>query len=147
MINHFGYWFPFVFAGIWVLIIFTISRGGWAALAASYSTSTPFKGHSVGFISASINGANYNNSLILKYNEVGIYLRPIFFFRLFHKPLLIPWKEIKEGPDKKYLFISFKELIIGTPTVATIRFRKSTFDDYLSPSIRNDVRMKGLIHK
>ena len=146
MIDHFGYYFPFLFAGLWVLVSFIISRAGWAALAANYSTSIPFKGHSVGFISASINGANYNNSLILKYNEVGIYLRPIIFFRLFHRPLLIPWREIKEGPDKKYLFTSFKELIIGSPSVATIRLRKSTFDDYLSPSIRTDERMKELTH-
>ncbi|HEY2350266.1 MAG TPA: hypothetical protein VGH64_14715, partial [Puia sp.] len=104
---YFGFYFPFLFVGMWVLIIFIISRIGWAALAANYSTSAPFKGHSVGFTSASINGANYNNSLILKYNEVGIYLRPIIFFRLFHKPILIPWKEIKEVRDKKYLFASF----------------------------------------
>ena len=96
MIDHFGYYFPFLFAGLWVLVSFIISRAGWAALAANYSTSIPFKGHNVGFISASINGANYNNSLILKYNEVGIYLRPIIFFRLFHRPLFIPWREIKE---------------------------------------------------
>lgn len=136
IMDHFGFYFPFLFAAMWVFIIFIISRAGWAALAANYSTSTPFKGHSVGFISASINSANYNGSLILKYNETGIYLTPIFLFRLFHKPLFIPWREIKEVRDKKYLFTSFKVLVIGSPSVATIRFRKSTFDDYLAPSLR-----------
>jgi hypothetical protein len=147
MINQFVYFFPFLFIGIWVLVMFIISRAGWAALAANYSTIAPFKGHSVGFISASINSANYNGSLILKYNEDGIYLRPIILFRLFHRPLFIPWREIKEGPDKKYLFTSYKELMIGSPIVATIRLRKSIFDDYLSPSIRTDERMKGITHR
>jgi hypothetical protein len=81
----------------------------------------------VGIISAKINSANYNNSLILKYNEDGIYLKPIILFRLFHKPILIPWREIKEVRDKNILFFSFKDLIVGQPFVAKIRLNKSTF--------------------
>src|SRR3977135_2062016 len=99
-----GYYFPFLFAGMWILITFIISRMGWSDLSAHYETINPFLGQRVGIISASINSANYNNSLILKYNEVGIYLRPIIIFRLFHKPILIPWTEIKEVRNKNILF-------------------------------------------
>ena len=125
--GNFGYFPPLLFAGSWILISFIISRAGWADLVTHYQTNTAFIGRRVGIISASINSANYKNSLILKFNEDGIYLRPIILFRLFHKPILIPWKEIKEIQDKKFLFFSYKKLIVGQPFVATIVLKKSTF--------------------
>jgi hypothetical protein len=125
--SNMGYYFPFLFVGMWILVTFIISRVGWSDLAANYETINPFIGQRVGIISASINSANYNNSLIMKYNEVGIYLKPIIIFRLFHKPILIPWKEIKEVRYKKILLFSYEELIVGSPFVAMIRLKKSTF--------------------
>jgi hypothetical protein len=126
--GQFGYFFPFLFIGMVILIIFIISKMGWADLAAKYQSSATFIGKRVGIISASINNANYKNSLVLKYNEEGIYLRPVFLFRLFHKPIFIPWKEIKEVRDKKILFYTFKELIVGNPFVAIIGVKKSVLD-------------------
>lgn len=126
--KHFVYFFPFIFAGMWVLVTFVLSKLGWANLATPYLFDRPFEGKRVGVITASINNVNYKNSLILKYNEEGIYLRPVVLFRLFHKPVLIPWKEIKEVRTKKVLFISFKELIVGHPFVAVIGLNQSTFN-------------------
>jgi hypothetical protein len=104
----FGYIFPFFFIGMWALITYIISKMGWADLVANYETTTSFPGHRLGIISASINGISYNNVLILRYNEEGIYLRPIWLFRLFHKPVLIPWKEIKEVRNRKFSFSILK---------------------------------------
>lgn len=127
--NNVVYFFPFIFVGMWTLVTFIISKMGWATLVDNYQTSPHFEGQRVGIISASINSINYRNSLILKYNQDGIYLRPTILFRLFHKPVLIPWKEIKEVRDKKILLFSFKELIIGQPFVAIIGISKSVFDE------------------
>ena len=121
------YFFPLFFAGMWVLVTFIISKMGWADLATNYLFEGEFTGKRIGIISASINSANYRNALILKYNQEGIYLRPIIIFRLFHKPVFIPWKEIKEARDKKILFYTFKQLIIGDPFVAIIGIKKSIF--------------------
>jgi len=125
--SFFGYIFPFLFAGIWILINYIISKMAWADLVKNYETEASFSGHRVGIISASINGISYNNALILRFNEEGIYLRPVWVFRLFHKPVLIPWKEIKEVRDRKFFFFNLKEIIVGNPFVAKITMRKSTF--------------------
>ena len=92
-----------------------------------YFINDQFIGQRVGIISASINNANYKNSIVLKYNKDGLYLRPIILFRLFHKPILIPWKEIKEVRSKKILFYTFKELIIGHPFIAIIAIKASVY--------------------
>ena len=110
-----SYIFPFLFRGMWVSATFIISKMGWSDLASKYQTNAVFTGDKAGLISASINNANYKNSLILKYNEEGLYLKPIFLFSLFHKPILIPWEEIKEVRDKKIFFYDLKELIVGIP--------------------------------
>src|SRR5436190_2273872 len=125
--SYFGYFFPFFFISMWVLVVFIISKMGWADLVTNYQSDAAFIGERVGLISASINSANYKNSLILKYNEEGIYLRPILLFRLFHKPVLIPSSEIKEVRSKKILFFTFKELIVGDPFVAIIGLKETVF--------------------
>jgi len=100
---------------------------GWDDLVANYEASVPFTGQRVGIISASINSLGYRNSLVLKYNDQGMLLKPVFILRLFHKPIFIPWSEIKEIRDKKILFTNLKQFIIGNPFVAVIGMEKSTF--------------------
>lgn len=126
--SYITYLFPFFFIGMWVLVIFIILKMRWADLVTNYQSGNTFTGKKVGIISASINRADYSNSLILKYNEEGIYLKPIFIFRLFHKPVLIPWREIKEVRNKKILFYSFKELMVGAPFVAIIGLKETVYN-------------------
>lgn len=86
-------------------------------------------GTRVGIISATVNGkANYRNSLVLKYNEQGMYLKPVLLFSLFHKPILIPWEEIIEVKNKTKLFHTAKEIIIGDPMVAAIEINNNVYD-------------------
>ena len=77
------------------------------------------------FISLLVNRQQYRNTIILKYNEEGLYLKTVFVFRLFHEPVFIPWKEIKEVRDKKILFSNFKASIIGNPIVAKLGISES----------------------
>jgi len=129
--NDFLPFFPVFFIAMWVLAVFIISKRGWSKLAGAYRTDADsFTGTDVGSISAKINSINYNNCLVLKYNDQGILLKTIFLFRLFHPPILIPWNEIREVEDKKILFFTFKKLTIGSPLVATIMFRRSTFEAF-----------------
>lgn len=141
MIDKLPFILPFVFIGMWTLVTYIISRMGWSNLIDKYLYQDHFIGERVGIISASINSANYKNSLILKYNEDGFYLRPMFLFRLFHPPVLIPWKEIKEVRTNKVLFSTTKQLIIGNPFVAMITLNENTFkkiENHLDRSITSE---------
>lgn len=123
----FEYVFVLFFIGMLITVLYLLSKKGWADLTAKYQSDEPFIGTRVGLISASINNVYYKNSLVLRYNGDGIYLRPIFPFRLFHKPVLIPWKEIKEVRTKKYFFSTYKQLIVGNPFVAIIEMPNWAF--------------------
>jgi hypothetical protein len=130
MINNIPFLFPFFFIGIWILATFILAKMGWADLANKYLFENDFIGQRKGIISAGINSVNYKNSLVLKFNDEGIYLRPSILFRLFHKPILIPWSEIKEVRTKKILFFTYKELIIGNPFVAMLTIKENIFKEF-----------------
>ena len=125
--SNFVFLFPIFFIGMAVGAMYVLARKAWWGLAANYPFDRDFEGHRFGIISAYINGVNYNNCLLLKHNEQGFYLRPIFPFRLFHKGVLIPWQDIAAIRDRKVLFVSIKEIEIGSPLVATIKMKLSTF--------------------
>jgi hypothetical protein len=125
---YFLYAFPFLFVGMWTLVTFMISKAGWSSLAEKYSHPEPFIGTRIGLISASINSARYNNSLILKYNEVGMYLKPIILFRAFHKPILIPWNDITKIKSKQIIFSKFKVLSVGRPNLVELGITEKLFE-------------------
>ena len=111
---------------------------GWADLAARFKMEGKFHGTRIGLISASINSSSYQNSLILKYNDHGIYLNPILPFRPFHPALFIPWTEVKEVREKKIFIITYKELIIGDPFIAHIMISAKTFNKVYSNTIQTN---------
>jgi len=127
-VKTFSYLFPFFFAGLFVVVIYVLSKKGWADLVSSYRRDHTFVGKRIGIISAGINGLSYSNCLLLKYNEEGIYIRPILIFRLFHPPVMIPWTETTATRDKKILGTPLKELVIGDPAVVIMQLRKKAFD-------------------
>ena len=119
---------PLLIVPMFVLVSFIISRIGWVKLANNYKYEEDFIGDRVGIISASINGANYNNCLILKTNESGFYLKPMLIFRAFHAPIFIPWSEIKDTRAEKMFLSDLVVLNIGTPLVATIKLNQRSYE-------------------
>ena len=120
--------FTFLFVGMWVFIVYFLSNSAWVHLVAKFKFTDQFVGKRIGIISARINYVNYNNSLILYYNEKGFYLKPVFIFKLFHPPIFIPWNEVQDIYDKKILFFKYKELwVIGHPNYTSITISDSTF--------------------
>lgn len=91
---------PVVFPLFFIRIIFLISRFGWYRLAKNYAYDGFFTGDPVKRLSMRIGTSNYNNVLQVKVNYEGIYIRPVFIFKLFHPAVMIPWKDIPE-PEKK----------------------------------------------
>lgn len=110
------------------MITYVTSKMGWKSLAEKYRFDDKSEGERIGITSLSVNSANYNNAIVVKYNYNGLYLKTIFLFRLFHPPVFIPWSEIKNVRDKKIFFIKLKELIIGNPFVAMITLKASAYN-------------------
>jgi|GEM_PF-1262593 hypothetical protein len=119
--------FAVLFVSIFLLVLFIIIQRGWNKLARKYHYSAEFDGKKFGVISAMINGVNYRNCLLLKYDDRGIYIKPVFMFRLIHKPVFIPFDEIKSVRDIKLFFIKYKELYIGEPRVVKMQIQESIF--------------------
>lgn len=119
--------FAVLFVSIFFLVLFIITQRGWNRLVRKYHYSAEFDGTNFGVISAMINGVNYRNCLVVKYDDRGIYIKPVFMFRLIHKPVFIPFDEIKSIRDIKLFFIKYKELHIGEPGVAKMQIQESIF--------------------
>ena len=103
---------PLFFVGIWLFVMFIISRvGGWSTLAGYYRTDQPFFGTLFRFQSASLRaGTNYNGCLNFGANTEGLYMVPMLIFRGFHAPLFIPWSEIIARPIKYWKLFDYVEL-------------------------------------
>jgi len=135
MPNLLLYIFPLIILIFFPAIIFLISRFGWAKLATRFRHQGSFDGTRIGTISAAVNTANYKNSIVMKYNDEGLYLKAIFIFRLFHPPLLIPWSEIGDVRALEARFGTVAQIHIGEPEIATVTVMKATFDKINRPSI------------
>jgi hypothetical protein len=96
--------FPFFFAGVWILVMRLLSFvSGWHRLAERYHHPEEFRGTVLRNQSARLRGVNFNRVLDIGAGEEGLYLVPMILFRLFHKPLLIPWGEIEAEPFRRFL--------------------------------------------
>lgn len=122
---------------VWPLILvmspvflYGMSRIGWKALAAIYSSDRPFEGVRIGQISMSVNWADYTNCIVLKCNAAGMYLQPVLLVRLFHPALFIPWTAVAEISERKRNFSTRQRIIIGTPAVATLQFSDEVFSRF-----------------
>ena len=83
------------FTLLWCFVLWIVSWvSGWRRLAEHFGTAFEFRGDVVAFVSARIGIANYSGMLTVGASEEGLYLVPIRIYRLFHRPILVPWTEI-----------------------------------------------------
>jgi hypothetical protein len=84
------------FVLLWSFILWLASwTSGWRQLAERFGATFEYGGEVVKFVSARFGLANYSGVLILGADDQGLYLVPIWIYRLFHQPILIPWTEIE----------------------------------------------------
>jgi hypothetical protein len=103
---------------------FVLSKiGGWAALTQRFRATEPFYGESWGWQSAKFRGwCNYNNCLTVGVSQEALYLSVMIPFRLFHPPLLIPWREIEVETGKALFgFYDTAQFRIGTEERVRVR--------------------------
>ena len=120
--------FPFFFVGMWVLVLRILSSmSGWTTLAERFHSPGRFLGQYYRFRSAKLQAVNFSSSLELGVNHEGLYLRPMILFRLFHKPLLIPWREIRAQSVKRLLFNGYRLTFNSCPGI-TLEVYSRTFE-------------------
>lgn len=88
--------FVVFFVALWLFVMWLSSwASGWRRLAERFKTTFEFDGETVSYVSARIGWGNYSAALVVGANDQGLYLVPVWAFRPFHLPLLIPWTEIE----------------------------------------------------
>jgi len=115
---------PMMIMGVYmfVAVITALSfMGGWRRLVAKFSAPKKFsEGQLFKRQSGAIGGMNYNNILHIRISDSGLYLKCIFPFNLFQRPILIPWKEIKAINDVRVLFGKSTFIIVGSPKISSV---------------------------
>ncbi len=124
------YFIPFFFVGFFCFVLLNLSRLGWHKFTHVYGTDKEISGEEISFSSGRIGLMNYNSVLKIKYNEDGLYLRPELIFRVFHKPLFIPWEEIYFLENYGILIISYAKVRIGKPGIGTISIKSNAYKKF-----------------
>ena len=111
--------FPILFAGFWCFVLFLLSRiGGWGRLAEKFAAPIAPAGKIFHGQSAQLSGfCNYNRCLTIIVAAEGIYLRVWPLFGIGHKPILIPWDEIRNPRDSRFLWIRRVAFDVGNPAI------------------------------
>lgn len=122
--------FPLFFVALWCAVLFLTSQiSGWAALARRFRLASPFTGQTWAWNRARMRwGTNYKNCLTIGADPMGLYLSVMFFFRLFHPPLVLPWQEVSVRRRRKILFFRYVELSLGREEQIPLLIRENLAD-------------------
>jgi hypothetical protein len=127
------------FVGLWCVVSFLVGKlSGWSTLERRFGSSFPFPGQTWGWKSARMRrGTNYNNCLTIGADPTGLYLATVFFFRIGHTPLFIPWTEISSHGRRKILFVEFAELRLGREEQVPFTIRAKLADQIQAAAASN----------
>ncbi len=91
-----SYWFIIIFFTMSIFVVVQMGKdSGWMDLSDHFSRNYVTPKNSK-FIRGNgyIGNISHNGILRVYVDELGIYLKVIFFFNIGHKPLMIPWEKI-----------------------------------------------------
>jgi len=90
----------------WVLLCFVIGRlGGWAGAARAFAARRRPEGTHFTGLSLQIPPAtSYGGCVSATFSRDGLWLAPIWLFRIGHRPLLIPWDRIGPPTEQRILW-------------------------------------------
>ena len=109
---------PLVFVVVWVLVLKALAvASGWERLAARFEMRGEFTGERLRFQSAVLNGVRFNNAFAVGVSPRGLYLAPFVLLRAFHKPLLIPWSEIRAAGMRRLWASGYRLTFRSVPGV------------------------------
>jgi hypothetical protein len=127
------------FAAIWCgTSLLTGKMSGWAILARRFASTLPFPSQTWRWVSARMRwGANYKSCLTIGADSAGLYLSTLFFFRIGHPPLFVPWTEISLRGRRKIFFMEFVELQLGREEHIPFLIRAGLADQIWSAAASN----------
>jgi hypothetical protein len=114
------------FCVFWCMIsALTARMGGWNALAKRYGVSIIPAGTVYRWQSMKIGAmASYNGAMNVSVSPRGLCLFPVLVFRFGHKPLLIPWSDVRIETEES-AFGAMAALHIGHPEMTVIHLSSS----------------------
>ena len=105
-------WVLVAFPFWWCFVLFVIARvGGWRYVAQRYPAGPdPPAGVTFRFRNGGLSafGTGYRNCLNVTVAREGLYVVPMFPFRVFHTPALLPWSCV--GSIKEIRFLGWRTL-------------------------------------
>lgn len=110
----------FSFIGIPYL---TYILSGWGDFAARYPAREQPHGDVWPGETLHFNSTRFKRSFHFYVCDKGLFLCPGFFLKLFFKSVFIPWSAVSHFEQFTHLRFTFNKLEIGSPAVATLRFR------------------------
>lgn len=125
--QYFPIVFPFFFVGTWIVVGYWVAlTSGWRLLAKRFRLQGTFTGQSWTMQSARMRWlTQYNNALTIGADTAGLFMVPFFLFRAGHSPLFVPWSEITDVRENRFLFIKFVEMRLGRVEEIPFRIRAS----------------------
>jgi hypothetical protein len=128
---------PLIIIGtiVWFLfVLFILSRLGWQSFADKYERLAPTDLTYIGISSATMGHISYNNCIILSSNSLGIYLKPMLLFSFRHKPLFIPFDQIKRIENKKSFGHQMVAIILQDDNIPKMKLQGKTWDKIIATS-------------
>ncbi len=121
-----------LFVGAWCLIGYVMSiLTGWNRLAKRFPAPPGLKARLYRFRGAFFGDVFCSGPVTVGVSRQGLYMATFLLFRPFHKPLLIPWKEIRpERVKGSFLFNGYWLYIRSLPDVR-IGLSRRLFDKIL----------------
>ena len=126
---------PIVLVGMWVGVNALLSySSGWQKLAAVYRAQRPPSGRCFPIQGGRIGDVFARGCLTIYTSPEGMYVSiwPIFRFR--EPPLFIPWSDIRNRRERRWLFSRLIEFEIGSPPIGSMWLSPSVFRDAPSPN-------------
>jgi hypothetical protein len=118
------------FVVMWIGVAAALSHmSGWPKLAAVYRAQYPPSGRCFLLAGGKIGDVWYRGCLTIYTSPEGLYLSvwPIFRFR--EPPLFIPWSDVRDRREKRWLWSRLIEFDVGSPPIGTLRLLPAVFRD------------------
>lgn len=143
--HHFPEIFPILFLAVWCFVGLLVARmSGWTILARRFRLESSFPGPTWSWQRAQMRyAAGYNGCLTVGADPSGLYLSTMFFFRIGHPPLLLPWHEVSLRRRGKMLFVRYVELSLGREEQIPFRIN-GTLADRIQAAAGTNWPVEGL---
>jgi hypothetical protein len=121
------------FLAMWCATSYLSSwMSGWQRLAEQFRFDGEFDGEVWSFCSGWLRwGARYGGVLVLGASRSGLYMRTLWFLRLGHPPLLIPWSDL-EAEDRTRWLRDGTQFVLGRDARIPLWVYKRVGDRILS---------------